>query len=157
VTPAPRSGAIVRSYTPLPLALGSPVPPWQHPRLLATLGVVLAVAAVTAAMVGSQLPRPAGDPRRPGRGRERAGRHRLRARTAGRHAGSPLAGDGRLRCNGGADGTGVTLVVRNVLTPPIEAVALIETLRRTGALAVGGHKPDLPDDRQIEIRIGRLR
>jgi hypothetical protein len=64
---------------------------------------------------------------------------------------------GVFRCNGGTDGTGVTLVVRNVLTPPIEAVALIETLRRTGALAVWGHKPDLPDDRQIEIRIGRLR
>jgi hypothetical protein len=50
----------------------------------------------------------------------------------------------------------VTLMVRNVLTPPAEAVALMETLRRTGALAVWGHKPDLPDDRRIEIRIGYL-
>jgi hypothetical protein len=64
---------------------------------------------------------------------------------------------GVFRCNGGLNGTGVTLAVRNVVAPPTEALILMDTLRRTGAPAVWGHQPDLADDRRIEVRIGRLR
>jgi hypothetical protein len=64
---------------------------------------------------------------------------------------------GVFRSQSGLDGGGVTLVVRNVVAPPSEAVALMETLRRTGARVVWGHKPDLTDDRRIEVRVGSLR
>jgi hypothetical protein len=198
VTPAPRSGVLARPYTPLPLALGNRVPTSQHPRILAALGVVFAIAAVTAAIVGAQRGGAAnvlaivlvlGSLVASYRAIRLAGRYevgllqrgallrclgRLEAldvrvaavnepdaiayarglRDVVQEAGWPAMGV--FRCNGSADGTGVTLVVRNVLTPPAEAVALMETLRRTGALAVWGHKPDLPDDRRIEIRIGYL-
>jgi hypothetical protein len=199
VTPAPRSGAMVRSYTPLPLALGSRVPAWQHPRLLAALGVALAVAAVVAAVVGSQ---------RGGlanglaiglvlasvvasyRAVRLAGRYELgmvqrgallrcltrleplevrvsavnqpdaiqyarRLRDVLHEAQWPATGV--YRCNGGVDGTGLTVAVRNVVAPQAEALALMDTLRRAGAPAVWGHKPGLADDRRIEVRVGRLR
>jgi hypothetical protein len=43
------------------------------------------------------------------------------------------------------------------VAPPAEALALMDTLRRAGAPAVWGHKPELADDRRIEVRVGRLR
>jgi hypothetical protein len=70
-------------------------------------------------------------------------------------AGWPVTGV--FRCKGRLDGAGVTLAVRNVLTPPGEAITLMDALARTGARVVWGHRPDLADDRQIEVRIGHLR
>jgi hypothetical protein len=199
VIPAPRSDAVVRSYTPRSPVPGSRLPAWQHPRLLAALGVTLAVATVVAAVVGT---------RRGGvanalamvlvlasaaasyRAVRLAGRYELgvvqrgallrclarleplevrvsavnqpdaihyarRLRDVLQEAHWPASGI--FRCDGGVDGAGVTLAVRNVVVPPAEALALMDTLRRAGAPAVWGHKPDLADDRCIEVRVGRLR
>jgi hypothetical protein len=55
------------------------------------------------------------------------------------------------------NGTGVTLAVRNVVTPPGEAIALMNTLRRAGVPATWEHKPELAGDRTIEVLVGRRR
>jgi hypothetical protein len=57
----------------------------------------------------------------------------------------------------GGNGTGVTLAVRNVVTPPGEAIMLMNTLRRIGVPATWEHKPELAGDRTIEVLVGRLR
>jgi hypothetical protein len=57
----------------------------------------------------------------------------------------------------GGNGTGVTLAVRNVVTPPVEAIALMNTLRRVGVPATWEHKPELAGDRTIEVLVGRRR
>lgn len=66
----------------------------------------------------------------------------------------PVAGV--FKCKDGEERTGVTLAVRNVLAPPDEALALLNTLRRLGLPTAWGQKPDLAGDRSIEILIGRL-
>jgi hypothetical protein len=57
----------------------------------------------------------------------------------------------------GGNGTGVTLAVRNVVTPPGEAIALMNTLRRIGVPATWEHMPELGGDRIIEVLVGRRR
>jgi hypothetical protein len=52
---------------------------------------------------------------------------------------------------------GVALAVRNIVAPPGEAVVLLNTLRRLGAHVAWAHKPELTDDRTIEIQVGPLR
>ncbi len=64
----------------------------------------------------------------------------------------PVAGV--FKCRGDAGAAGVTLAVRNVVTPPGEAIALMNTLRRIGIPANWGHKPALTGDRIIEVRVG---
>jgi hypothetical protein len=64
----------------------------------------------------------------------------------------PVAGV--FKCRGDADAAGVTVAVRNVVAPPGEAIALIDTLRRIGIPANWGHKPGLTGDRIIEVRVG---
>jgi hypothetical protein len=64
----------------------------------------------------------------------------------------PVAGV--FKCQGDAGTTGVTLAVRNVVAPPGEAIALMNTLRRIGILANWHHKPGLSGDRIVEVRIG---
>jgi hypothetical protein len=51
---------------------------------------------------------------------------------------------------------GVALAVRNIVAPPGEAVVLLDTLRRLGTPVVWAHKPELSDNRTIEILVGRL-
>lgn len=51
---------------------------------------------------------------------------------------------------------GVALAVRNIVAPPGEAVILLNTLRRLGTPVVWAHKPELSDNRTIEIQVGRL-
>lgn len=53
--------------------------------------------------------------------------------------------------------TGVALAVRNIVAPPGEAVVLLNTLRRLGTQVAWAHKPELTDDRTIEIQVGPLR
>jgi hypothetical protein len=53
-----------------------------------------------------------------------------------------------------ASGAGVTLAVRNVVAPPGEALALMNTLRRIGIPATWGHEPGLTGDRVIEVQVG---
>ena len=57
----------------------------------------------------------------------------------------------------GGNGTGVTLAVRNVVTPPGQAITLMNTLRRIGVPTTWAHKPELAGDRTIEVLVGRLR
>jgi hypothetical protein len=54
------------------------------------------------------------------------------------------------------DTAGVALAVRNILTPPGEAVALLESFRRAGIRIAWAHKPELAHDRTIEICVGPL-
>lgn len=51
---------------------------------------------------------------------------------------------------------GVALAVRNVVAPPGKAVILLNTLRRLGTPVAWAHKPELSDNRTIEIQVGRL-
>ena len=51
-------------------------------------------------------------------------------------------------------GAAVTLAVRNVVAPPGEALALMNTLRRIGIPATWGHEPGLTGDRVIEVQVG---
>jgi hypothetical protein len=51
---------------------------------------------------------------------------------------------------------GVAVAVRNIVAPPGEAVVLLDTLRRLGTPVVWAHKPELSDNRTIEIQVGRL-
>jgi hypothetical protein len=52
---------------------------------------------------------------------------------------------------------GVSVAVRNVVAPSGEAMALMNSLRRIGLPATWDHKPELPDDRTVELVVGRLR
>ncbi len=61
---------------------------------------------------------------------------------------------GVFKCHRDAGATGVTLAVRNVVAPPGEAIALMNTLRRIGIPANWHHEPGLSGDRIIEVRIG---
>lgn len=55
------------------------------------------------------------------------------------------------------NGPGVTLAVRNVVAPPEEAIALMNTLRRIGVPVTWEHRPELTGDRVVEVLVGRLR
>jgi hypothetical protein len=191
---------MARSYHgPMPQALSRRVPAWQHPRLLAALGVASAAAAVGAAVVGAWRGGPANvlavvlvllSVALSFRALRIAGRYELGLlqrgtllRSLGRLA--PLEvqvsavddrdavdyarglrdvmnearwpATGVFKCAQGTQPAGVTLVVRNVVAPPGEAVVLQDTLRRTGVHVGWGHRADLADDRTIEVRVGRLR
>jgi hypothetical protein len=62
---------------------------------------------------------------------------------------------GIFKCNGDAPGPGVTVAVRNVVTPPAEAITLMNALRRIGVPAIWQHKPQLTADHTIEVLVGR--
>jgi hypothetical protein len=63
---------------------------------------------------------------------------------------------GVFRSTGDEECTGVALAVRNIVAPPGEAMVLLNALRRLGTPVVWAHRPTLPDDRTIEIDVGRL-
>jgi hypothetical protein len=64
---------------------------------------------------------------------------------------------GVFKVKGESSVRGVSLAVRNVVAPPGEAIALMNTLRRIGLRATWDHKPELADDRTVEVLVGRLR
>jgi hypothetical protein len=63
---------------------------------------------------------------------------------------------GVFKARGDQDAAGVALAVRNIVAPPGEAIRLLETLRRAGVRIDWAHKPELTDDRTIEIQVGPL-